>query len=560
MTTKKEAQSFKQYIVDKRHSQRIYEQEIDMKFFEDKYDMPFIKNPKYQLRTGYVSGMLNTVASQMIGNNPRCFTKPRSDNNEKTKEAADRVAAEGNRWLRAWLRTYRNPYRKTFKMVNAVGQAWIYMVHDERLLRMDDWQKKEPDSIPVVPIFHHPTVVFCEPTEIDANGQPQRVVVSFKRMAGDIIHDHPDKAKLFRGKYENDTDLIDYFLYVDDTLVYAEAGGVTIVDKPNIYKEVTFVQIDTGWGIETADKDPALMAFSRSRMMRDLIVETSTMNSDIATSAHREAHNTQTVILPAGEEKPGDMLDGYKHQADDSVNVIVLPPGSEWRQDAPLKLSSDVYAHVAMLENKMNNNFPGVLQGGVAPSGREGDRASGSAHSIYDSPMENNNILWATAIDLGMKICSKVAGMKPPKLQKGDADSYCELTVDLSKEDPIALSRRTAEGEALWTRGVIDFEEFHMNYMGKTKDEATKAKAKVWIERAMRESPAFQQLIIQTAAEEMGKEEELAQIEAELQGGAISPVPKTGSRGGEPRNRNIKTPLGAEMADQAAFHEPRERA
>jgi hypothetical protein len=75
----------------------------------------------------------------------------------------------------------------------------------------------------------------------------------------------------------------------------------------------------------------------------------------------------------------------------------------------------------------------------------------------------------------------------------------------------------------------------------------------------MRTNPVFQQLIIQTAAEEMGKEEQLAQLQMQLQEAStgINPVSNYGSKGGQPRTGNIKTPRGMEMADQSSFHEMR---
>ncbi len=88
-----EIKKFKTYVVDERNSLRVAEQRLDQEFFEDKYPMPMIVNIKYQIRTGYVAGMINSVSNQMIGNNPRCFTKPRSDA-DLIKEASNRIAVE----------------------------------------------------------------------------------------------------------------------------------------------------------------------------------------------------------------------------------------------------------------------------------------------------------------------------------------------------------------------------------------------------------------------------------------------------------------------------------
>ena len=157
-----------------------------------------------------------------------------------------------------------------------------------------------------------------------------------------------------------------------------------------------------------------------------------------------------------------------------------------------------------------------------------------------------------------MKISEKL-DLLPPKIDDSDLDGNYSCTVNLKSVDPLELSRNRVEGERLYMNGMIDYEEFAVKYLGKTQEESQKMKAKIWIENAMKTNPVFQKLIIQTAAAEMGKEEELAMLEEQLKGGAsgLNPLPQTGSKGGEPRVGNIKTETGMEQSDIAMRHEPR---
>jgi len=554
-----EINKWEQYVTNERNGVRVREQEEDRQYFLDNYPMPLIQDPKYQIRTGYVAGMINDVTTKLIGNNPRCFVKPRTDDNVKTKDAASRVAIEGNRWLKSWLRHLQNPYRRTFKTTNVTGEAWVYVVHDECLATYEgDWTKDMPDAIPVIPVFYDPLVVFHDPCE-DVNGQPSRVIVKFKRLASDVLMNHPK----WDYQYKRENEKVDYFLYVDKDVIYAEAGKRPLFKdalKENIWGLVPFAHIYSGWGIETDDKDPALLAYSRIRMDRNLIQEASTISSDIALSAHNRAHGKRKIIVPSGADIPDNMLADYVN-APDAISVVRMPEGGRMEDEDPLELGPQVYTHLGYIESKLNQGYPAVLRGAqFGSSGRQDTRGSEAALTFYDSPLENNNSLWANVLDMGMKICSTVPYMKPPKLNKGDTDSYCEITVDLSKNAGTVDTLRLAEGERLWKNGAIDITELHTGYMGMTKEESDIMQARVLVEIVKREHPAIRQMILEAVGQEIGASEELetAQASVGMEGKGVNPEGRIGSEGGAPRQGNIQTVEGAEMADVSGVHEIRQ--
>jgi hypothetical protein len=167
--------------------------------------------------------------------------------------------------------------------------------------------------------------------------------------------------------------------------------------------------------------------------------------------------------------------------------------------------------------------------------------------------------MWAQAYELALKICNiKVLDLLPPNLNEGDIGQYSKITVDLSKEDELQKAQRKAAGLQLYEKGLISFIEFQVEYNGKSMDEAQNAKDDVYLDFVERNSPAFQMYIEQQIAKEQGIIEEINRINQALnQSSGINPVPQYGSEGGEPRNGNIQTQTGANMADQGAFHELR---
>ena len=149
--------------------------------------------------------------------------------------------------------------------------------------------------------------------------------------------------------------------------------------------------------------------------------------------------------------------------------------------------------------------------------------------------------------------------MLPTKVNKGDIDSYSELTVDLGKEDPIQLSQRTSQGQMLFERNIIDHQTLLTEYMGKTVEEAIKIIDQTWVDNVIKNHPAFPQMVLEAIGEEMGASDRLAGIEQEMgeQAQGMNASPNIGSKGGGLRTGDIETPLGAEMADQSVTHEPR---
>ncbi len=566
-----EIKDFKEYVVNTRNSKKVASQKMDQDFFLDDYPMPLIKDSKYQIRTGFVAGTTNTITNQMIGNNPRAFTQPRNDSQDASKDSARRVASEANRWLKEWNRQYRNPYRASFKHLDIRGEKFIYLTHNPEFAQWEKsehkgmgWTDVHPDAIPVTPVFYDPMVVFVDPSE-NIDGRPSRVVICYQRSVSELRASSQHWG--YQGSGDN-TGLCNFFLYVDKDTIYSEGEDYPLFFnkngklahgngmRVNLYEEVPVIHVYSGLGIDNQANDPDLLAFSKVRMQRNLITEASTMHSDIAYTAHREAHNTKLIQIDmsTADQKPD--LSGMRNNVDDGINFLILPDGAKYIDDKPRYLSPDVYAHVASLESKINMDFPGVLRGNTAgTSGRADDRNSMAAKSIYDSMKENNDILWADTISLGMRMAEKL-DILPKGLKKGDIARVHQLTVDLGKEDPIEQSRLTSEGMVLVERGLIDHKTFLMKYNNKTEDQADKIIAQTRVDIAMKTSPEIQQILVQAIVAEMGQEDKLALIQQtqsatdELGGGI-------GSQGGPPRSGNFQSPQGLVDADQASVKEGR---
>lgn len=560
---------YKDWVV-KRNNQRVFQQEEDQRFYVDDYTMPLIKDIKYQIKTGYVADMCNTVMNQLIGDNPRCYTESKNDK-PNTVKSSDRVSAIGNKWLKYWLRSYSNPYRETFKDLFTRGEAWLYLPHNELLAKWDKsnglWQEEMPNTCPVVPVFYDPIVVFTDPST-ETNGQPSKVVVCYKRTVGDIKAHYPEWKPTSRHSVK-ESDLNEFFLYFDDKGIFAYYGskkdGLPLfVDKKgepvhgtgireNICREVPFVHRYTGWGKSNASKDPDLLAYSRIRQMRGLIVEDSTMASDFSKNIHETAAPHRTLFLAqsaAAEFDKNTALAGYA-PAPDTVSIVILPDGAAkdtFEVEKTLTYGAEVFAYAAQVRGRLNAKYPAPLHGVASgTSGRQEDILSDAGMSIYDCAMDNNELLWADAVALAVRIASNSElDILPPDLQETDHESYSEITVNLRKDDPVAEARKVATVERQWQNGLITHVRALME-LGYEKQEAEDMSDDAWIEMVMRNDPSIVQMIVQIMSQEMGEEDRMAQIQSAVKG--ANPTANIGSQGGPPRTGNIQSATGMEQAD-----------
>jgi hypothetical protein len=551
-----EIREFARYMQEDRHAERKKQQETDQSYYDDTYPIGIIEDENYIIRTGYVSGMVNGVTQQLIAFSPKVYTAALTEAIEN-KDGTDRVAKVLNKWTKELSKQSINPFRELFKkMIGTSGEAWIYVSHDGTLANWEgkeDWRDLYPNLIPVNYYFYDPYVVFHDPSE-EINGKPKRVVVKCKRTIGDILANHPN------WKNEDNKELketVDYLLYIDKETRYAEADGRPLYfdkrGKPyngdgrmvNPYGIVPFAHRYSGYGTDDEKRDPAKLAFTRIRMMRDRIKEDSAMATDFRYNQHEQAWAVKNIYVPEGVELPEDVLKNYKRRPS-TINIIAGLGGAKIEKEESSSFDAAAYAYRNMVRADLNSEYPMPMRGVSTgeTSGRQVDILSGAGFGMYDSPLEACASLWAEAFDIGIKICSNPIFKSLPKgLHKGDENTYSEITVDIKKEDEQELSRKAAEWDRRYEMGLTTFIEHAIHAQGKTKEEAERLYAQTLIDLAFRKDPAFLQMITQAAAEEMGAEERLAMIREQLQArtGSLNKPPETGSQGGERRIGNIKT-------------------
>lgn len=555
MITVSEIKELQKYLIGTQHANRIQQQEEDDSFYKDTFKVPWIQDLTYIVRTGKAARMIDTPAEHIITSNPQVFREPVG----KGIQQNERVSAELNRWATLLLRQQPQPYKEFVKNLLLRGEAWIYTLHNE------NFNPDDPQDIPIRVILPDPLIVFMDSTQGEKYGRPQRVIISFDRVAWDVKQNYPEWAWDQKGNKQW-SETVPFLMYWDNDVRYFEAdkealfrdanGDLSNGDgiQENIYGFVPFVHSYSGFGRGSPDGDPASLAMGRLRWVRDLLREQCAIRSTLNTLMLRYAHKTRDLSYPAGGPEPtGDIGENYDNTLN-AFNIIGLPPGATLTVAESQLPEPQVFQHLYNIEQQILNEDPlGLVAQAIGSSGRQQDIVSAAALRRYDTVVENTAHTFAVALGMvGLQMVEKIPGLMPKGIHKGDINGNYICRIELKATDPIEQDRLRTLGSRLYQMGEIDLLINLTKYQGYTEEEAKKIMARILADNATRNNPLIAQVMGMQAAKEIGMEQEYEILKSQgSKEQPLSPVPQIGSEGGEPRVGNIKTPLGQEMLDMS---------
>ncbi|KKN57542.1 hypothetical protein LCGC14_0560880 [marine sediment metagenome] len=555
----KDIQDLRAYLVDTYHANRVREQEIDEKYRKDTFDVPFIQDEYWIVRTGKGGRMVDAPAEHILTSNPQVFREP---HRKGATEAQEKVGKELNRWANKLLWQSPQPYKQFVKHLLGPGESWIYVIHNEMFNRDD------PNSMPIKFILHYPTIVFVDPIGGEDDGVPGRILLYYLRTADNIKRAYPWWT--WKERRSRDwSDKIPFLMYYDKDIRYLEAdkeglltdkaGNLSNGDgiQENIYGFVPFMHAYSGFGSGSADGDPSELAVGRLRNVRDLLGEQCAIRSTMNTLIHKFAHKPVDLIYPGeGPAPTGDIGKNYDRGLN-AFNTIGLPQGASFRESEIDQLpSQELFQHLYNIEGQIDKEDPLGLTGqALGTSGRQQGMAEEGALRRYATVVENTAHSFAKAFGMGLRICEKIPNMMPKGLSKSDIGGFYGCEVELKATDPLEQDRLRNLGEKLWNmgQGSIDLETNLTMYQGYTQGEADKIIAKRLVDNATINSPVVAQILGMQAVREAGMEEQYQAI--------IQAQQQAGGQTGEPRNRpsEVETERGREEADVNLTQRPGRR-
>ena len=278
-------------LLDEFHTNRITQQQTDDLYRNDEFGIDFLNKQIKIVRTGKGYRMASAPAEHIITSNPQVFRRQKGN----AVQASERVGVELNRWSRILLRQNPQPYKEYVKKLLGKGEAWSYWFHN------NNYDSSDPNSLPFELVIPDPTIVFVDPEAGEVDGVPNRVIISYERIASNIILNYPKWAWTNR-KGREWNKVVPFFMYMDNEVRYWEADGdALLLDKnnkpfngtgiqPNIYGFVPFVHSYSGFGEGSPDGDPASLAVGRLTKVHDLIAEYTAIRSVIDHLTYKYAY------------------------------------------------------------------------------------------------------------------------------------------------------------------------------------------------------------------------------------------------------------------------------
>ena len=353
---------------------------------------------------------------------------------------------------------------------------------------------------------------------------------------------------------------MEWLAYFDKNVRYFEADGEAVLEggvQENVYGFTPFIRKYSGFGKRSPEGKLEDLIVSDIRRSRDLIKEECAIRSDIASIMHIFAHKPITIEIPGtGEVSEAEIKNNFDMGAY-SINILHLPEGSKIHYGDTILPSAEAYQHLRDIRAEINQRYPFIMAGfPIGQSGRQQDMASTSAFRRYETIVENLELQFSTAIEMALKMCFKIPGLKPEGLQKSDADIKLRCSLKLRAEDPLERDRLVTLGDRLWAQGngAIDLRTNLIEFQGRSQAEAEEIIVNLLVDKLTLQNPEVAQVMGMVFAEESGMAEwmkkavEQSQQAPTIQKGLQLPSPKTTQQRVQ---GEVAQPMGAEMIDMA---------
>jgi hypothetical protein len=567
MRTRAEILDFKKFVVDDFQKERRRRQLLWQEFYDDVFKVPMIQEPQYLCRTGTGAWLIDGPTAHIVTRNPQAFVYPKKIS-QQANDAANRVNTLYTHWLKLLLKQSPQPFKEHVKNLILRGEAWIHPMVNV------GWEKGK-DTLPVIFSVPDPLNIYASPIE-DAYGVPEAVCVVYNITPWYMRQQFPEwKNPKSAGEGKDKPQLVEMFQYIDKDVRFWSGDGEAVLNgdegvQENILHFVPYIHDYSGFGKDSPEGKPESLVVGRIAKVMDLLIQECAINSDIDSWIHKFVHPNKTLLVPDNYDGNTKELAQELNFAAASINIVPVPVGSKFTDDAQIPLPPELTQHYLNIRARIQMEAPPIMSGlPSGASGRQEDIVGSNFIRRFDSVMEATEDAFGKALDMGRRILQTIPtylpvntyletpeGQKEVVIKKDDFDLVTDASVVLKSKDPIEDDRKLQAHLQMYERGLVNWETVLVEGYGKTPDEAKVIMQKTLAEKVLMTNPAILMAVGQEALQQLGMDARLKLLQEELAKGgtAASPSPPSapggiGSQGGPPRKGNIQTPTGMEMAD-----------
>ena len=552
MVNVSEILDLKEYFVNTLYSTLRKYQREEQDYYEDKFDVPQIKEPMRKARTGRAARLVDRPVEHIVTSNPQVLVEEIhkvDDKNKKILPMLNRV------WMPALKRQNPNPFKESIRKCLLRGESWLQLSHNPT------WNVSVGEDKDGKPIFNKqgllpvwflspdPIIVFADPEEYE--GIPKRVIVWCERMPALVKNAYPEWSNP-EGKEKNQ--LVNWLAYYDNKSRYFEADGQAVGGgiQPNIYGFPPFIHATSGFGCQTALGEPSDLIVGRLRKCQDLLVRDSAIASSIDGIIYLMGQPQHMFECVVDQQYPDDMLEGKEFGLG---KAILLPYGVKHVDYLGMQPTPQMFQWYENIQRALEWEDPRVLVGlPEGTSGRQQEMTATSAMTRYEALVENVEAQFTTGVNKALQMIKKIPGLLPEGISGDDiTDGYY---VQLKAEDEASDERRATLGSRLYQnpKQEIDLMTNLVKYQGKTVEEAREIVTNIMVDMVTFQNPEWAAIAGQAAADEMGMEKYLQSIRErgqsavnQQQGLQQPSSPSAMQRA----TGEVMTPMGREMIDEA---------
>ena len=380
------------YYKDTLYSATRFEQLTDQDFYDDTFQVPWIKPPLIVSRTGSAAEMIDAPVSQLSGSTIKVYRQPAKSTNAAI-EASGRIASWGNSQMELLMKQNPNPKNEFFKNECLRGEAWVHALH------ASSWVSDSPDrtGFPVIFLFPDPMIIFASPNE-DEEGIPEDLFVYYERLPNAIHALYPAWTNPKNAGTRNKPTST-WMAYWSKKERYFEADGMPVLsDYTNPYGFVPFVHKVASFGKSSAEGKMEELIVGRLRKYRDLLRREAASTSDIDSIIHMFANPSLDAQGDDNHAVPVDFEQKYSFKAG---KMNVLPPGINVKKGIDLTPKPEVFTWAYKIASDLGRKIPGALLGiPTGDSGRLQDMTYGTAMGAYGIEIDNLKNALATAFGM----------------------------------------------------------------------------------------------------------------------------------------------------------------
>lgn len=538
------------YYKDDLYGNLRKQQKTDETYYDDTFAVPWILPPLQVSRVGAGKKIVDRPVHQITSSELVAYRNPAKKKDGTITQTAQASSNNVTRmindvWIPILMQYNPNPLHQFVKDQFIYGEGWLQVIHNAKMV---DGDRR---GLPFHIINRNPLIIYASPNE-DEKGIPEEVIVYYERMPWVVKTMYPSWEDPKRKLETEHGGTVTWMENWTSTKRYFEADGEKILkDTTNPYGFVPFTHKIAGFGKSSSEGKMEDMIVGYLRQHRDLIDRLTSSTSDIDSAIHLYANYSLTVQPEQRDiEIPDDFEDNFVLGPG---NLHKLPFGLKVNRMVDILPSSEVLTWNYKLQSDLGMEVPPALLGlSSGTSGRMQDMTYAGAMKFFKHQVRNSEYAFGTAMGMALRMCEGIPNLYPDELKPKDINGDYEVIIKLHVDDPVERDRKINAGRALYASGLVDLHTFLIDYAEYTDEEAEEIEDNIAVEKVM-QSEIFATIIGTQVAEEQGILDKYAQLQQMGKGGgqAAQPPVNYGSQGGEPRNQNIQTQLGNEMADMS---------